>query len=260
MSSSIKPVLGSQLEFGHPLATGLVGYWLLNEGSGNTVQDLSGNSRTGTLSGTAPSWKSGKFGHVVFLPGTDEHINVGAFPWPANQISLSMWFDADDISNTQRLFARGNGAGNDFAIQLFESKLRGIIGTDGGGQVIGSQSDALQSKVLYHVVLTFGNQRLKLYINGVISKDDAAATSMFTGPLDGIFGVQADLVGEEFTCLLDNLIIYNRALSASEIAELYINPFIMFERDPIELWVGSVGAGAPAGTILPQITSAYMRI
>jgi hypothetical protein len=39
--------------------------------------------------------------------------------------------------------------------------------------------------------------------------------------------------------------IYNRALSASEIIQLYREPVIMFERDPIELWVGSTSIEEP---------------
>ena len=38
-----KPMLGSQLDFSHPLNKGLVGFWLMNEGHGNKIQDLSLN-------------------------------------------------------------------------------------------------------------------------------------------------------------------------------------------------------------------------
>jgi len=40
-------------------------------------------------------------------------------------------------------------------------------------------------------------------------------------------------------------LIYNRILSASEIAQLYREPFCMFDRDPIELWTGAMGGGVP---------------
>ena len=55
-----KPILGRGINWGDPLARGLVGYWLMNEGVGNKVYDLSGNGRTGTISGAL--WTAGKFG------------------------------------------------------------------------------------------------------------------------------------------------------------------------------------------------------
>ena len=45
----IKPNLGIPINWGNPLANGLVGYWPMLEGTGNTVQDLSGNGNDGNL-------------------------------------------------------------------------------------------------------------------------------------------------------------------------------------------------------------------
>jgi hypothetical protein len=53
----LKPIRGLQLNKSHPLARGLVGCWLLNEGTGHKVFDLSGNSNTATtLANSAPPW------------------------------------------------------------------------------------------------------------------------------------------------------------------------------------------------------------
>jgi len=60
---------------------------------------------------------------------------------------------------------------------------------------------------------------------------------------------------------ISHVYLYNLALSASKIAKLYREPFCMFDHDPIELWSAATqGGGAPATTILPQITNAYMGL
>jgi len=52
---------------------GLVGLWLMNEGTGNIAQDLSGNGNAGTLF-TDTTWASGKFGPCLNVPGTPYSI------------------------------------------------------------------------------------------------------------------------------------------------------------------------------------------
>ena len=55
----------------------------------------------------------------------------------------------------------------------------------------------------------------------------------------------------EFEGLIDNVVYWNRALTASEIALLYREPFCMFEQDPIELWSAAT-LGAPVGFAYSQ--------
>ena len=76
-----KPPLGVGLDFTHPLAQGLVGCWLFNEGSGDKVNDLSGNGNVGTLQNMAfPStvvsgWNPGKDGPALaFNAGASNYV------------------------------------------------------------------------------------------------------------------------------------------------------------------------------------------
>ncbi len=72
----LKPVRGIRLNKSHPLARGLVGYWLFNEGSGNKVFDLSGNGNTGTFVGDVV-WTPGQSGNAIYVPGSNDYINCG---------------------------------------------------------------------------------------------------------------------------------------------------------------------------------------
>ena len=59
-------------------APGPVGYWNMDEGSGTSAQDISGNARTGTLN-DGPAWAPGKFGKGVKLDGTNDDVSVPDF-------------------------------------------------------------------------------------------------------------------------------------------------------------------------------------
>ena len=50
----------------------------MDEGTGTTLYDSSGNSRNGTLNGN-PTWDAGKYGKVVKLDGTGDFVQVGDF-------------------------------------------------------------------------------------------------------------------------------------------------------------------------------------
>src|SRR2546421_50667 len=74
----MKPPVGTQINFGHPLAKGLVGCWLFNEFGGKLVSN--GLFRNhGTLSGaTLPSWSTGPTGPALTFDGSSSYVDVGS--------------------------------------------------------------------------------------------------------------------------------------------------------------------------------------
>ena len=67
-----KPPLGSIIDWSHPLARGLVGCWLLNEGGGDAIYDMVEN-RKATISGL--SWGSGKLYNYISGQNGSIHVN-----------------------------------------------------------------------------------------------------------------------------------------------------------------------------------------
>jgi len=82
----LKPTRGIRLNKSHPLARGLVGCWLFNEGSGGQVYDLSGNGGDGTITGAV--WSAGKFGSALDFDGGTDVISVGSKAVIDNILSL----------------------------------------------------------------------------------------------------------------------------------------------------------------------------
>lgn len=76
ISSRIKPPIAAGINPAHALANGLVGCWLLNEGAGRVVRDLSRPRHDGGFSG-GPGWQPGAFGPAVEFDGNDSWISMG---------------------------------------------------------------------------------------------------------------------------------------------------------------------------------------
>ncbi|MBM3244398.1 MAG: DUF2341 domain-containing protein, partial [Candidatus Omnitrophica bacterium] len=82
---------------------GLMGYWNFEEGSGRSVNDLSGNNNNGTIqliSGGAPStqsygWVAGKVGGALNLNGMDAYVEIpnAASINPSGSFSVEFWFN-----------------------------------------------------------------------------------------------------------------------------------------------------------------------
>ena len=251
---------------GHWAARGLMGIWPMMpyEVGGNKVFDLSGNRNTGTFAGTAPSWTSGKFGTAVLFPGTDEYIDCGNNATVLSATgAIVVWLKVDALPSGDEVFISAYDGGD-----INFNRLR--MQLDSGGKFdtfLNSAPDNVDmvndglivAGVWTQIVFTWDATFGYLYQDGVFLASDAKTVGNDTW-YPFTIGANLDSPITYFAGTIDHVLNYHRFLSASEIALLHREPFCMFERDPIELWVGSVGAGAPPGTILQQITNAYMKV
>ena len=110
---TFKPPLGAKVNFSHPLAKGLVGLWLMNEGGGNKVYDLSGNENHGTLTNMDPAtdWVGGKDGPAIDFDGSDDYVDMGDVDTleGLNAMSVCLWVNTNK-TNTQRFIDKSNNA------------------------------------------------------------------------------------------------------------------------------------------------------
>ena len=79
----------------------LVGQWSLDEGSGTTVSDSSGNDIEGTFEGD-PQWVAGKYGNALEFDG-DDWVNFGTPPELVitGDISITCWVNPVGLSGEQ---------------------------------------------------------------------------------------------------------------------------------------------------------------
>ncbi|MCH7559002.1 MAG: LamG domain-containing protein [Planctomycetes bacterium] len=229
----LKPIRGIRLNKSHPLARGLVGYWLLNEGSGNKVFDLSGNGKTTTLY-NSPIWTPGRFGSALEWNTNNQYGVLNDFS--LDNFTIVVWFynHEDSAEATQApVFASDNyDASPRYVVQIktahasnkhFECKVNDI-GT--------AVAYAFTKNMWHQAALVRDGTAVYCYAEGLylnLTITVGSGTFTFYNPRIGCQYYQGS--NQRFyDGLIDHVLIYNRALPASEIASLYREPFCMFDR------------------------------
>ncbi len=217
------------------IRTGLVGYYSLNEGAGTIAHDLSGKGHDGTLySGVTWIAQGYQGGGVNDNGTTDSRIQLGTWN-PAEgtgQLSLAMWIRWAGGGGTYQglLGKRNTWPGT----TMFQFQVRpengGTFRLETGSYQIVSPNNTLNPLVRtwVHVAATFDGTTARLYLNGKEVKSGAFAFTMAgTGSLMGIGSVTGggagyDGNGQTFLGDMDEVGIFNRALSAEEVTLVMI--------------------------------------
>lgn len=227
-----KPTWPFTLNGGSAQARGLK-FWYADPLVGSSfILDLAGKSnhgQFGTNTGALPTWAIGKDGgHAVFLPGTPGNriIPRGAFGITGNvPVTVSAWvrytLDAtiayevlcnfgNDVINQEVFFAR-NPSGQAY----FEF---------GGGAGAVTGTTVMGKATWYHLCAVYTGAANFLYVNG-IQEATAAYSSANIGTNQFVFGsyLNAGTYKFEMAGRVDDLRIYNRALPALEVRQIY-NP------------------------------------
>ena len=245
-----KPMLGEQINRAHQLGDP-VGAWFFLEGSGPTVFDLSGGN-TGTFV-SAVTWGAGKYGSALNFAGADDYVNLGSWNNPSGKCSFiaSVRFDEAIGVSEQIVSADKTDVVAQRSLQFRRSvagKLELITWTGDVAKIITGDT-TLTTGQRWHVAGVCDGVNNHVYVNGI---EDAVPVA--SGLMDNDTGVaflfgardkSGDLsdIREELQGQIDFIIRWNRALSASEIALIYREPFCMSEKDDVAL----MAVQAPTG-------------
>jgi hypothetical protein len=241
----LKPIRGKFLPKpdGSPegcLIASLIGCWLMNEGSGDRVFDLSGNGNIGTFgSGTTrPFWQGGKSGSSVYFDSDDKisASSLGALSLPITIVAsikrstTGVW---DPIFATHEADNCYYGA----ALIIQSGDMVGLQYGDGTGNFMADRntkkgSSSLAASQWYTIAgVIRGQNDMSIYLDGVDDGGSYSGTgsAMDTSSGTPVFGRWAALATDQYlTGNIEYVYLFNRALSASEIALLYREPFCMF--------------------------------
>jgi hypothetical protein len=198
--------------------TGLVAAYSFNQGSGTIVPDSSGLGNTGTISGAM--WTVlGKYGRALAFDGTSSRVDIpdadsldltAAFTLEAwvYPTATSQWrtvvLKEQTDSMTYALYARGDA-----------DTPSGWADMDGAQHFVAGTS-ALPVHTWTHLVTTFDGSMLRLYVNGALASEYGASGAVNAS--SGDLRIGGNLVwGEHFAGRIDEVRIYNRALSSGEV-------------------------------------------
>lgn len=213
------------------LTTGLVGYWPLDEGVGTTTYDASGNGRNGTFGSTAPTWVTGKIGtYALSFNGTTTSVldNTGGFlPTGSSTRTISFWAYPLSSGNYPAAFAYGcategygcSDAGQGKYVSVEVSTGWGFkLDAETCGSAVTSIPAPQQAWHLFTLVFN-GDNTLTFYIDGVGGSPVTPPCTINTA-VGGGFSMGTGMWGY-FNGSLDDVRVYDRALSAAEITQLY---------------------------------------
>ena len=248
-----KPMLGRQIDY--LKSNGLVGYWLMNEGTGNIVNDLSGNGNTATIS-SGIVWELGKFGPALYNDAGGHYVNCGdmASIEGVGAFSVSFWamHKTGVVPGTQFLVAKyGDSGERTFGFYATDAEyiLFGVYNSSAAFDYALSLNALKTAGKWIHVVGVYDGVNVRVYVDGILGGtvgDLTGVTDSSTEPM--VLMAENDNGQNDFGGMIDDVSVYNRALSVAEIAELYANPFGMFEPTFPVWWYGGIGAEEPAGT------------
>ncbi len=203
------------------LDAGLVGYWQDDEGAGATTADASGSGNTGALAG-GMTWTAGRFGDALSFDGASGYVLAGVHNLPAANApqSISWWLNVPAIpGGVQNVLSLTNdGAGS--AVQAGFRDGRIGVWKFGGAWLISTTPASAGG--WRHYAYTFDGATHRLYIDGALAAS-ATTAPQSAAPTKLAFGRWTG--GAEYLKgNVDDVRIYNRALTATEVQTLDTQP------------------------------------
>lgn len=215
-----------------PLTTqgGLVGYWSLDEDSGQFVYDLSGqgnNATTRNFDGDEQGAQGILSTSSYRLDGSNDYLRLDDDPSLDinGEITVSAWAKFSDVSTTQSIISKGQNvdSGNiNYRLGIGHEATSTLdFGYyDGGWARAGSGGSALQNGKWYHLVGVYDGNSYITYVNG--KQDDSLQSSSAPVEDNNWLAIgQSSEASQYVDGKIDEVRIYNRSLTPAEIQSLY---------------------------------------
>jgi len=202
--------------------SGLRGWWKMNEGTGTTAADSSGNGNTGTLTG-GPTWSSGIASNAVVLDGVNDYVNVGDSATLENNATFTFaaWINPDQFFSSRDNYLMHKEKVLRWGFLSATSRQPTVdIGSGSGNpgwQGASTSSTQINSNEWTHLSVTYTNSTVKFYVNGLLT--DSITKTYTMGSNNKAYSLST--ATQAFDGKLDDVRYYNRALSDSEVSQVY---------------------------------------
>jgi uncharacterized protein (TIGR02145 family) len=252
-TSTAQPCIKSDLPA--TLQNGLVGYWPF---CGN-ANDASGNNNNGTVNGaTLTNDRFGNANSAYSFNGVSSKIqipdaNIIDF---SNNYTLCAWYNTSSSTQLDQVILGKGGLTGGTGYQLLvngnntpknlQFGYNNSVGLNGGASTPVNSSNLIG----WHMLTgTYDGSFAKLFLDGVLMTTVNITFSLPNSTQPLLIGNETNSLVRFFNGKLDDIAIYNRALSASEIQQLYNLGNVTYS------W--STGATTPSITVTPAQTSTY---
>ena len=199
----------------------LVGYWPLD----GDATDESGNGNDGTLAGN-PAWMAGRIGQAIELDGTDQHVDVPGFNLVTDTATFVAWINGwkmneDQWTYTGIVFSRSANAcgigfgGNDSIHYTWNDYAENAWDWEGGPKIPRNEWAM--------VAAVIEPDKATAYVYTDVDGLQSAVNNIphIEQTVDALkFGHDPNSAIRHFDGMIDEVRIYDRALSAEDLREL----------------------------------------
>ncbi|MCW1921047.1 putative Ig domain-containing protein [Luteolibacter arcticus] len=240
------------------LYANLRAWWKLDESSGTNADDTTGRLQDGTVSGAA--WSSGTFGNALSFDGVDDGVFVGtsAAVLGSGNFSLAAWVKVTPGSPVGTVIQqRDPGASGHLGEYMVNVNANGTVNffvyNNDVYQFNLTTTAAVNDGQWHHVVALRDGTSGKIFIDGVESASGSGTIQALLSRSVSI-GYDHRDSNKRFTGMIDDVRIYERALSPGELDTLSPNRAPIFTADPV---VKSDAAedGAYAGSLSGDVAN-----
>jgi hypothetical protein len=245
------------------IPAGLVAAYAFDQGTGTTVADASGHGLTGTITGA--TWTTaGKYNGALSFNGTSNYVNL-ANPTSlrlTGSMTLSAWVKAAaNPTGDAQVIAKSDATAG------WQLKTRLVSGSHTFATAVSPTSTSRTQRngttvrslnTWYHVASVYNAtaQTLDIYVNGVLDNGTltgAVPTSQFNSSVSVNIGRQQK-GGGYFNGVIDEVRIYNRALTQTEIQSDMATPLGVPPAPPVAPVLATPANGATGVATNPTLT------
>ncbi len=215
------------------LDSGLVGYWKLDETTGSSASDSASAGNTGTLTNMENGdWGTGHIGNGLTFDGANEYVTMGdiASMEGTTKITASVWMKQNGTTTEKHILDKSSCNGITGSWEIAVSNGEPSFGTiySSGNYDFAVATGYNVSDNQWHLLTgTYDGVTISTYVDGVLAATETdtrtiqsdASPVVIGGHCNG--GTNCSSAVCYWNGSIDEARVYNRALTADEVANLY---------------------------------------
>jgi len=230
----------------------LAAHWKLDESSGSSASDSSGGNNVGTVSNASWDDDGGVLDGALLFDGAGDSVSISSVDaLEGRSVTVSAWIRSDVNDTSCTVFCQSDFVSqNYYGYELYMENNGALVFAVDNAL---AESGSIEENEWYHVAGTYNGLKLKIYVNGQFEAD-ANHPGTSGVDTDAYIGASWDGTSGYFDGLIDDVRVYNYALTASEVGALaftYADDVFRVRNSSNEstAWIDSEGNLFLAGTL-----------
>jgi autotransporter-associated beta strand protein len=193
----------------------------------STAADATGNNHNGTVEGTGSSYVSGRprsAGQAINFTGTQAVAVNYASDLALNAYTISAWVNLNTAPGTFGILGTRFGGENTFDVKIESTRVHGDVGSGTAWLTTAADFNVVVATNEWHMItyaVDNAAQQVRMYYDGVLANTLAISGTPLLMKAGQTLKIGADYPGEYMNGKIDDVFIFNNALSTDQVAQLY---------------------------------------